>query len=62
MHIKMNTNVVGPGVYFARNSVYDVPDNQAAELVTAKFANPAIVAATPAEKREKATRKPHETR
>jgi hypothetical protein len=60
MKIKMTTSVVGPGVLHARNSVYDLPDKQAEEYVTAKFAT--VEAVNPVDKREKAIRKPLETR
>lgn len=65
MQIKMNTTVSGPGKFLARNMVYDLPDEQAAELLAARFASlntqPPVIA-TPAAKREKAVRKPEETR
>jgi hypothetical protein len=61
MQIKMKTNVVGPGIFFARNQVYDVPDARADELIAAHFATQEN-SASPTEKREKAVRKSLETR
>jgi hypothetical protein len=65
MTIKMNTTVSGPGIFFARNMVYDLPEAQATALVKAGFAAaeaPKHEAVTPAAKREKAIRPPVETR
>jgi hypothetical protein len=60
MQIKMNTTVSGPGIFYARNQVYDLPKAKAQELLAARFAT--TVPATPAAKREKAIQKSRETR
>jgi hypothetical protein len=60
MQIKMNTTVSGPGIFLARNQVYDLPKDKAEEFLAARFAT--AVPAPPAAKREKATQKPLETR
>jgi hypothetical protein len=66
MNIKMNTTVSGPGIFFARNMVYDLPEKQAKALIAARFAaaddSESTEPATPATKREKAIRQPSETR
>jgi hypothetical protein len=66
MQIRMITTVAGPGVFLARNVLYDLPEPRANELIAARFAtleSPDIPGpSTASAKRVKAVKKPHETR
>ncbi|ADW69008.1 hypothetical protein [Granulicella tundricola] len=65
--VKMTHSAVGAGIHHAAEHVYELPDHVAEQYVNAKLATreegePEVAAHTPQEKRDKAVRKPNETR